>query len=82
MYECLTRGDDTDRHPTFGNNFWAEFFLLRPKISVLETEIGKVGAEALAGGREPRPAAPGPPPHPLVSIYHVLGGRPHKIVDL
>ena len=48
MYECLTRGDDTDRHPTFGNNFWAEFFLLRPKISVLETEIGKVGAEALA----------------------------------
>ena len=42
MYECLTRGDDTDRHPTFGNNFWAEFFLLRPKISVLEAEIGKV----------------------------------------
>ena len=42
MYECLTRGDDTDRHPTFGDNFWSEFFLLRPKISVLEAEIGKV----------------------------------------
>ena len=45
MYECLTRGDDTDRHATFGGNFWGEFFLLRPKISVLEAEIGKVGAE-------------------------------------
>ena len=45
MYECLARGDDTDRHATFGGNFWAEFFLLRPKISVLEAEIGKVGAE-------------------------------------
>ena len=42
MYECLTRGEDTDRHATFGSNFWAEFFLLRPKISVLEAEIGKV----------------------------------------
>lgn len=44
MYECLVRGDDTDRHSTFGTNFWAEFFLLRPKISVLEAEIGKVWA--------------------------------------
>ena len=50
MYECLTRGDDTDRHPTFGNNFWAEFFLLRPKISVLEAEIGKVSGFSYVKG--------------------------------
>ncbi len=42
MYECLLRGDDTDAQP----QFWAEFFLLRPKIGALETEIAGAKSDA------------------------------------
>ena len=38
---------------TLGNiNFWEEFFLLKPKMGALETEIGNLQADQLSGIRE------------------------------
>jgi len=49
VYESLFRGDQI----ALGNsNYWEEFFLLKPKMAVLEGEIGKLQADQLAGMRE------------------------------
>ncbi len=48
MYDVILRGEDPH---SFGEAFWAEFFLLRPKVALLEAELAKAlgaasGAEA------------------------------------
>jgi len=49
VYESLFRGDQI----ALGNsNYWEEFFLLKPKMAVLEGEIGKLQADQLAGMRD------------------------------
>jgi len=49
VYEGLFRGEQI----AVGNsNYWEEFFLLKPKIAVLEAEIGKLQADQLAPMRE------------------------------
>jgi hypothetical protein len=45
MYDVLLRGDDPEASSP---SFWAEFFLLRPKTGVLEAEVAKMSAEAIA----------------------------------
>ncbi len=42
MYDVLLRGEDPRRSSAFGDTFWAEFFLVRPKMAVLEAELSKV----------------------------------------
>lgn len=47
IYEALFRGDQ------IGNcNYWEEFFLLKPKMAVLEAEVGRLQADQLAGMRD------------------------------
>ncbi|CAG0914518.1 unnamed protein product [Notodromas monacha] len=47
-YEALFRGED----PSIGNaSFWDEFFLLKPKISFFESEIGKFSGEQLVSSK-------------------------------
>ncbi len=41
MYDVLLKGEDPAKS-CFGDQFWNEFFLLRPKVSVLEAEMAKV----------------------------------------
>jgi len=49
VYESLFRGDLI----AVGNsNFWDEFFLLRPKMAALETEVGRLQADQLSAMRE------------------------------
>lgn len=50
MYDLLLKGDKSPTHTQ--PEFWAQFFLLRPKIGVLEAEIGKLNAESLSLARE------------------------------
>jgi len=49
VYEGLFRGDEINVGNT---NYWEEFFLLKPKMAVLEGEIGRLQADQLAGMRE------------------------------
>ena len=49
LYESLFRGEQL---ATGNLNFWEEFFLLKPKMAVLEAEIGRLGADQLAGMRD------------------------------
>lgn len=44
MYDLLLRGENAEAY----NRFWPEFFLLRPKITVLESEIHKLSVELLS----------------------------------
>jgi hypothetical protein len=37
----LLRGEDPEKS-SFGEHFWSEFFLLRPKVIVLEAELAKL----------------------------------------
>nr|ALS04509.1 UPF0668 protein C10orf76-like protein [Acartia pacifica] len=49
LYEGIFRGECM----TLGNiNFWEEFFLLKPKMAALESEIGNLAADQLSGVRE------------------------------
>ncbi|XP_023345372.1 UPF0668 protein C10orf76 homolog [Eurytemora carolleeae] len=49
LYEGFFRGESV----TLGNiNFWEEFFLLKPKMGALESEIGALQADQLSGVRE------------------------------
>ena len=49
VYESLFRGDLI----AVGNsNFWDEFFLLRPKMAALETEVWRLQADQLSAMRE------------------------------
>lgn len=43
MYEVLLRGDDPQI--AFGQQFWNEFFLLKPKVSHLESEMTKLSQD-------------------------------------
>ncbi len=47
MYDSLLRGETTHAHY---EPFWAEFFLLKPKVGVLEAEVAKMATEALFSG--------------------------------
>ena len=38
MYEVLGRGEEPERS-AFGETFWAEFFLLRPKVREVQTLV-------------------------------------------
>jgi len=49
LYESLFRGEQL---ATGNINFWEEFFLLKPKMAVLEGEIGRLQADQLAGMRD------------------------------
>ena len=51
MYEVLLRGDDPSLHPSFGSNFWSDFFLLKPKTSHFEAETAKLTPEQLINAR-------------------------------
>nr|CAG4646860.1 EOG090X027A [Megafenestra aurita]SVE92257.1 EOG090X027A [Megafenestra aurita] len=49
IYEAFFRGEDQSS----GNpNFWDEFFLLKPKVGVIETELAKLNSEQLATIKE------------------------------
>jgi len=49
VYESLFRGEQI----ALGNsNYWEEFFLLKPKMAILEGEIGRLQADQLAGMRD------------------------------
>ncbi|VVC25291.1 Hypothetical protein CINCED_3A015664 [Cinara cedri] len=41
IYESIFRGDDISKEK---DNFWEDFFLLKPKVSYIETEIEKLTA--------------------------------------
>ena len=49
MYEVLLRGEDPVT--SFGPNFWCDFFLLKPKVMVMEAETAKLTAEQLLNAR-------------------------------
>nr|CAG4647713.1 EOG090X027A [Moina brachiata]SVE92880.1 EOG090X027A [Moina brachiata] len=49
IYEGFFRGDDLS---TSNPHFWDEFFLLKPKIAVLEAEVSKLSSEQLLGLKE------------------------------
>ncbi|CAH0391758.1 unnamed protein product [Bemisia tabaci] len=44
IYESFFRGEDLTRH---NPNFWSEFFLLKPKVALLEAEILKLSGDEL-----------------------------------
>ena len=46
MYDVLMKGEDPTLS-TFGDNFWSEFFLLKPKVAHLEGELMKLNQEQL-----------------------------------
>ncbi len=50
MYDVLLRGDDPTSS-SFGQPFWSEFFLLKPKISHFEAELHKLNPEQLMAAR-------------------------------
>jgi hypothetical protein len=50
MYDVLLRGEDPSLS-SFGDTFWAEFFLLKPKISHFESELTKMNHEQVMSAR-------------------------------
>ncbi len=62
MYDVLLRGDEPSKS-SFGESFWAEFFLLRPKIALLEAEVGKALIAAAASPAESALLASASPAH-------------------
>ena len=50
MYDLLLKGEDPE-DASQNDRFWPEFFLLRPKIAVLEAELGKLNVDQLQRAR-------------------------------
>ena len=44
MYDVILKGENPTTS-TFGETFWSEFFLLKPKVNHLETELTKMNHE-------------------------------------
>lgn len=42
IYECLFKGEDISQHNSL---FWDEFFLLKPKVAHIESELQKISTE-------------------------------------
>ncbi|KAJ8921661.1 hypothetical protein NQ315_010570 [Exocentrus adspersus] len=49
IYECLLKGDDVSHHNEL---FWDEFFLLKPKVVTIESEIQKMSLEQLQNAKQ------------------------------
>ena len=50
MYDVLLKGENPTSS-TFGETFWSEFFLLKPKINHLENELTKMNHEQVTSAR-------------------------------
>lgn len=50
MYDVLLRGDNPTSS-SFGESFWSEFFLLKPKINHFESELYKLNHEQVSAAR-------------------------------
>lgn len=50
MYEVLLKGENPTSS-SFGQTFWAEFFLLKPKVNYFETELCKLNHEQVSAAR-------------------------------
>lgn len=49
IYECIFKGDDMSANNAL---FWDEFFLLKPKVSIIEAEIQKMTLEQFAAAKQ------------------------------
>ena len=50
MYDVLLKGENPTAS-SFGESFWSEFFLLKPKINHFETELYKLNHEQVSAAR-------------------------------
>lgn len=51
MYDVILKGENPTTS-TFGETFWSEFFLLKPKVNHLETELTKMNHEQVTTARQ------------------------------